>query len=412
MPSSRATRGVLLGTVIGLALAGLFIVWSDKYTHIKYQSGPLASSGQLLWYGDRDITSLKPSTENEKDEFGREKLETQQTTGETRIDDPGHNADHPVSTNDLYKAYGHVHTIVFFIGYPRSRHSLLGSLMDAHPRMVVSDERMAFNAWRRRSSSFIDSSIYKFYDIMFQASEKSVSSGRRSRTFEGNVTNKASRYGYMVPNQWQGRFDQYIEVIGDKAGAFTASAMLNDDAIDAVRLLEKTAAAKVKFIHVVRNPFDNIATMVLQHGKIKQREGSHEVKLQQNLPRTDEMKRVIRASTGINGIEAPEILDDKIDAYFKWAKGSNKAREALPGSVLDIPSIEIVLHPAEVLRKICKFLGILCTEKYLQDCADTVDPTPSITRDYVKWTTKQKERVNTEMKRFTFLQGFSFDKTV
>lgn len=45
MPSSRATRGVLLGTVIGLALAGLFIVWSDKYTHIKYQSGPLASSG-------------------------------------------------------------------------------------------------------------------------------------------------------------------------------------------------------------------------------------------------------------------------------------------------------------------------------------------------------------------------------
>ena len=111
-------------------------------------------------------------------------------------------------------------------------------------------------------------------------------------------------------------------------------------------------------------------------------------------------------------IEAPEILDDKIDAYFKWAKGSNKAREALPGSVLDIPSIEIVLHPAEVLRKICKFLGIICTEKYLQDCADTVDPTPSITRDYVKWTTKQKERVNTEMKRFTFLQGFSFDKTV
>ncbi|CAH3148768.1 unnamed protein product [Pocillopora meandrina] len=279
MPSSRAARGVLLGTVIGLALAGLFIVWSDKYTHIKYQSGPLASSGQLLWYGDRDITSLKPSTENEKDEFGREKLETQQTTGETRIDDPGHNADHPVSTNDLYKAYGHVHTIVFFIGYPRSRHSLLGSLMDAHPRMVVSDERMAFNAWRRSSGSFIDSSIYKFYDIMFHASEKSVSSGRRSRTFEGNVTNKASRYGYMVPNQWQGRFDQYIEVIGDKAGAFTASAMLNDDAIDAVRLLEKTAAAKVKFIHVVRNPFDNIATMVLQHRKIKQREGSHEVKV-------------------------------------------------------------------------------------------------------------------------------------
>jgi len=54
------------------------------------------------------------------------------------------------------------------------------------------------------------------------------------------------------------------QVIGDKAGAYTARAMHKHGAFDAVRLLEKTAGARVKFIHVVRNPFDNIATMVLQ----------------------------------------------------------------------------------------------------------------------------------------------------
>ena len=55
--------------------------------------------------------------------------------------------------------------------------------------------------------------------------------------------------------------------------------MMNNDATDAVRRLEKESGAKVKFIHVVRNPFDNIATMTLQHRKIKGREGEHEIKV-------------------------------------------------------------------------------------------------------------------------------------
>lgn len=45
MPSSKVVHGVLLGVVIGLALAGLFIVWSGKDTYIKYQSGHLANYG-------------------------------------------------------------------------------------------------------------------------------------------------------------------------------------------------------------------------------------------------------------------------------------------------------------------------------------------------------------------------------
>ena len=116
---------------------------------------------------------------------------------------------------NLNKAYGHVHTILFFIGYPRSRHSLLGSLLDAHPHMVVSDESMAFLRWRSGIKKWRNASIYKFYDTMFGASQRAVSKGRRSRVFEGSVVNKTSLYGYYVPNQWQGSYDQYIEVSQD-----------------------------------------------------------------------------------------------------------------------------------------------------------------------------------------------------
>lgn len=113
---------------------------------------------------------------------------------------------------NLHEAYKHVRTILFFIGYPRSRHSLLGSLMDAHPHIVVSDETMAFPRWRRNPKQWMNGSIYSFYDTLFRASKQSTMTGRRSREFEGSVVNKDSNYGYSVPNQWQGNYDRYIQV--------------------------------------------------------------------------------------------------------------------------------------------------------------------------------------------------------
>ena len=77
--------------------------------------------------------------------------------------------------------------------------------------------------------------------------------------------------------------------------------------------------------------------------------------------------------------------------------------------MIDIPSIEIVKKPAETLTKICAFLKITCSKEYIQDCAATVDPVPSITRDFVEWTKEQKARVYEQMKRFSFFKGYSYD---
>lgn len=72
--------------------------------------------------------------------------------------------------------------------------------------------------------------------------------------------------------------------------------------------------------------------------------------------------------------------------------------------------MEIVKRPAETLRKICAFLEITCSEDYIQDCAKTVDPVPSITRDFVVWTDKQKESVYEKMKQFSFFDGYTYDQ--
>ena len=111
-----------------------------------------------------------------------------------------------------YKAYAHVKTLLFFIGYPRSRHSLLGSLLDAHPHMVIADEALALKRWCLDPNKWMNTSIYNYYDTIFQASENAVKGGRRSEVFEGSVANTTSGFSYYVPNQWQGSFDKYIEV--------------------------------------------------------------------------------------------------------------------------------------------------------------------------------------------------------
>ena len=109
-------------------------------------------------------------------------------------------------------------------------------------------------------------------------------------------------------------------------------------------------------------------------------------------------------------VNASKELDKKIHTYFSLAEGSKVARDAFPGSVIDVPSMEIVKNPVETLRRICQFLEITCTEQYLQDCAATVDPVPSITRDFIEWTAEQKSKVYDMMKKYPFLEGYSFDK--
>ena len=103
-------------------------------------------------------------------------------------------------------------TILFFIGYSRSRHTLLGSLLDAHPHMVIADETMAFSRWSSKHDIWMNSSMYAYYDTLFNSSQLNVRKGRRSRIFQGSVANTSSGFRYYVPNQWQGTFDQCIEV--------------------------------------------------------------------------------------------------------------------------------------------------------------------------------------------------------
>ena len=78
--------------------------------------------------------------------------------------------------------------------------------------MVIADETAAFTEWSSNAKKWMTKSVHAYYDLMFNGARRVVKTGRRSHVSKERVVNATRNYLYHVPNQWQGRFDQYIEV--------------------------------------------------------------------------------------------------------------------------------------------------------------------------------------------------------
>jgi len=133
-----------------------------------------------------------------------------------------------------------VETFCFFIGYGRSGHSLIGSLLNAHADITISHELDALRFVQRH---FRRAQIYS----LILSRDRAF--GAMDRTWTG--------YDYRVPNQHQGDYSS-IKVIGDKRGGASSERLgQHPEVLDRLR---RTVKVPIRVIHVVRNPFDIITT--------------------------------------------------------------------------------------------------------------------------------------------------------
>ena len=70
-----------------------------------------------------------------------------------------------------------IETYCMFIGYPRTGHSLIGSLLDAHPRIVIAHELDAVNLFKRGFSR------NQVFHLLLENSKKMAAMGRRPMSF-------------------------------------------------------------------------------------------------------------------------------------------------------------------------------------------------------------------------------------
>ena len=214
-----------------------------------------------------------------------------------------------------------------FIGYPRTSHSLVGALLDAHPEIIIPHEYDVIKNWKLYRPSTLRnekmSKYYLFYDL-HQLSKEQAMFGRRSNYARGRTRS----YSYKVPGLWQGGYQTKIKVlqeniffifvslfifwsfpqsslslsfslpplppsfclivclfvcsfvsiflslyplcslfpkvIGDKKGGQTALLLDQLGDLSILGEIEQVVQLPMKFIHVHRNPFDNIAAITLR----------------------------------------------------------------------------------------------------------------------------------------------------
>ena len=126
-----------------------------------------------------------------------------------------------------------VERFCLFVGYPRSGHSLVGALLNAHRDAVIAHE--------------LD--VPPLIVAGCARDELYARILARARWF--HLRGDRSNYAYRVPRQWQGRFAA-LHVIGDKrGGAVTRCIAAEPDFLERVRPL---VGVPLRLIHVVRNP--------------------------------------------------------------------------------------------------------------------------------------------------------------
>ncbi len=267
---------------------------------------------------------------------------------------------------DLPQSCRHVETFCMFIGYPRSGHTLISSLLDAHEHVILANELDVLK--------FIQAGLRKthIYNLLIKNSQRQASSGRTMRRVP-RVMSVFTRGGkaqdvYAVPNQWQGRFTT-LRVIGDKKAMMTLVRFHFNPGL--LPILDRTIGTPIKFIHVIRNPYDNIASI----------------------------SRF--ANMG---------LRTSIEFYFALAEAAaDFKKHAQSHSVLDVKHESFVDNPRLHLNELCRFLEIDASHDFLEDCARIVLDSPRKSRREVEWTPDLIELARHRIAGVPFLEGYSYE---
>ena len=101
-----------------------------------------------------------------------------------------------------------------FIGYPRSSHSLVGAILDAHPEIIIPHEYNLLQQWNLYRSPELETQNLQKYALFYHLHQRSMKQARlgiRPRPEKSWVHGEFD-YNYNVQGLWQGKYDKRIKV--------------------------------------------------------------------------------------------------------------------------------------------------------------------------------------------------------
>ena len=280
---------------------------------------------------------------------------------------------------------------ILFIGSARSGHSIVGSLMDAHPHVIISHEYNIFRNWQQFHNISNQNWTKTLFNLLYNKSSSDVS-GIRNSLSKG--------YSLKVDNLWQGKFDCHLEVIGDKCAESLCHEYLKNKYLFKIRFktLQNKLLNPIRAIHVIRNPFDQIATRSFYI-------------LSRNDLAVSKLKHTLEARQGLRDYKfrRDDIATRATLHLFNVHQASLELIELLGKiNVLEVHSSDFINNPKATLSRIFEFLEVDASEHYLEVCADKVYKSTSRTRELMFWPPSIKHMVEEKMKRYEFLSRYNF----
>ncbi|NNL66265.1 MAG: sulfotransferase [Myxococcales bacterium] len=244
-----------------------------------------------------------------------------------------------------------VEALCLFAGYPRSGHSLVGALLDAHPEALIAHEQ---HVLRYVKYGFRREQIFA---LLAENSARQAENGR-----------EVTGYRYAVPGQWQGRAET-LRVIGDKRGGGTVRKLRARPWL--LERLERRMRLPIRWLHVIRNPWDNIATI---HRRSPNR-----------------------------------TLEQAADYYFGMVEGVAWLKALLPAEALcDVHHRDLIADPKRELERLRDFLGLSPDAAWLDAAAAIVWDAPHRSRHEVAWPDALHEAVAKRAAAVAFLSDYEF----
>ena len=253
-------------------------------------------------------------------------------------------------------SYKELRTFLLFVGHPRSGHTLISAMLDAHRNVVLGNEVDVLK------HVLLGTPRCYLYEQLIRSAEAFTEAGS---TWQG--------YSYAIPGQWQGCYET-LRVLGDKQAAATIRKYGGQPDI-LIKLRQLVGSGiKIKFIHMIRNPFDNIATIWRR--------------------------------------QSPAILTlgQCADDHFGRLAAIMRLKYRIPNEdIFDIRLEDLIKKPVESLAALCGFIGVDCPQDYLRDCASIVLDSPRKSSHDAYWPPEMVSSIQQRIGEYPFLNGYSFE---
>ncbi len=242
-----------------------------------------------------------------------------------------------------------------FIGQTKSGSSMVGGLLDAHPNIIISDEANALN--------LVENGLNRdqLFHLLLHVSKREMMKGRVT-------ARRLVPYSFLVPEQWQGKYTE-LNTIGDSTAAKTTQNLAkNPELVQKLDLMMNEI--EVKYIQVVRNPFDPISIMMIR-GK--------------------------------------RTFENAMNHYFTDCETLEVLRKSLiPNNIYSIRYEEFIQSPGFELSNLCKFLGVEIPDGYIESCTRILSKSPERSRELIDWDQSWIDKVHAKIVQYDFLDGYTY----